>query len=289
MTTPPHPTAGLLVRLPGLLEELNPAEARLARSVMADPTLAVGASVEVLAANAEVSTATVVRFCRTLGFGGIRDFRLALAVELNGRAETPALSPTAGLAQRILAANIQALEETVALLDTAAVEQAAQALAQATGVAAFAAGLSTPVALDAAHRLQRLGIPATYFPEAFNQTVRASNLGPGQVALLVSHSGRTQQTVQCARMAREYGALSIAVTSAPHSPLAQGVDIALIAATTEARHHREALASRLAHLAIVDILCGALLEYAPKRIEAALKRTRQAEEGLFSQESRPGG
>lgn len=264
----------LLTRLRGVLGELNPAEAKLARSILSNPTEALESSVDALAAHAGVSTATVIRFCRSIGFQGLRDFRLALAIELQHKDAVP-LSPTANIAQRILATNIKALEDTVALLDTTAIEQAAQRLAQANNITALAAGLSAPIAQDAAHRLQRLGLPAHYFAERYNQLIQAGNLMAGQVALMISHSGRTTHTVQCAELAKARGAFTLAITSAPHAPLAQKVDLCLITATTE--HGEEAVASRLAHLAVVDIICGALQELAPEETRAALAQTRQIE------------
>lgn len=270
-----QPQTELLTRLRGVLGELNPAEAKLARSILKDPVEALESSVDTLAAHAGVSTATVIRFCRSIGFQGLRDFRLALAVELKQKGNEPTLSPTAHIAQRILAANVQALEDTVALLDTSVVEQVAESLCQASNIAAFAAGLSAPIAQDAAHRLQRLGLPTHYFAEQYNQLIRADNLVAGQVALMISHSGHTSHTVRCAELARARGAITVAITSAPHAPLAQLVDLCLITATTE--HGEEAVASRLAHLAVVDIICGALQELAPEQTQVALARARKIE------------
>ncbi|WP_291431218.1 MurR/RpiR family transcriptional regulator [Deinococcus sp.] len=268
----------VLTSMRSRLTDMNPAEARLARSILNDPQTALGASVELLAAAGEVSTATVIRFCRNMGFEGLRDFRLALGVQLSSVAR-PQVPGTAGIAQQVLSANIQALQDTVALLDTAKVEQAASRLLEARQIGAFASGLSAPIAMDAAHRLSRLGLPVHYHMESYAQRIRASQLGAGDVALLITHSARTVLTAECARLAREAGALTLLITSAARSPMAAEVDITLITATMEAERSQEAVSSRLAHLAVVDILCAEVQEQAPERTSAALSRVREVETG----------
>lgn len=284
---PPALKTDLLTHMRSRLTDMNPAEAKLARSILSDPQAALSASVETLAANGEVSTATVIRFCRSLGFEGLRDFRVALGVQLSSMTQA-SQGGAADLAQQVLRANIQALQDTVALLDTTKVEQAVTRLLAARHIGAFAAGLSAPIAMDAAHRLSRLGLPAHYHMESYAQRIRAAQLGAGDVALLITHSGRTALTVDCARLARKAGALTLLITSASRSALAAEVDLALITATTEAERGQEAVSSRLAHLAVVDILCATVQEQAPERTSTALAQARDVERGSSEGNQRRG-
>jgi len=271
------PTSGLLASVRSFFSELSPAEGRLARVLLDDPAFILTASAQTWGERAQVSAATVVRFCRTMGLKGLDDFRLKLAVELSGTVPTLA----SGIAQQVLQANIQALRETVDLLDVGAIDRAAHELAQASQIEFFAFGLSTPIALDAAYRFQRMGFPANYQMESHMQAVRAASLRPGTVGFVISHSGRAPEALDALRTARELGATVIGLTSSPRSPLALQAQIALIAATSEAQVQAESLSSRIAHLAMVDILCAALSELRPTQTQAALQLSRQAEATLL--------
>jgi RpiR family transcriptional regulator, carbohydrate utilization regulator len=282
---------GVLTRTRSIQMDLSPAEGKVARILLENPHRAAGASAERLAVLAGTSTASVIRLCRTLGYGGLKELRLALALELPGSSPHTLVSETAGrpasTLEKVLEADIQALRETLQLLSFGTLERAVQALGKASQIEVFAYGLSAPIALDATYRFQRLGLNASYLLEAHMQAVRAGAMKRGQVGLVISHSGRSPQAVSVLRAARAGGAKVIGLTSAPRSPVALEADIALILATSEAAVQRqagvpeEATSSRIAHLAVVDTLCVSLAQLAPGRARKALRRAREIEAGML--------
>ena len=59
--------------------QLRRSETRVAAAVMSDPAASVHKTLAELAADANVSEPTVVRFCRAVGFRGYREFRIKFA------------------------------------------------------------------------------------------------------------------------------------------------------------------------------------------------------------------
>lgn len=276
----------VLTRVRSLVRDFNTTEQALAGVLLSEPQIVLNAPVTTWAQRAGVSTASVIRFCRKLGFTGLRDFRVALAVEMHDEAVQQRTDDVQGLAQQIIASNMQALRETSELLDLDSLERAARLILSARSTEFFALGLSSPIALDASFRLQRMGLPAAYSADAHMQAVRAANLPvEGGVAFAISHSGRSPEVVAVATGLRQRGIPVVALTSAPLSPLAAQADLALIAATSEARLAAEARSSRIAHLAIIDTLCALMVHLSPDRVGESLNRTRAAERSLLQRSS----
>lgn len=268
----------VLASLRSLLPGLTGAEAAAARAILKEPEASTRASINELAEGAGVSTATFVRMARALGFSGFRDFRAALIADVS-LAPNPVMSEVepgdsaADVARKVLAADIEAIRSTLRMLDGAAFERAVELLASARRIEVYGIGSSAPVAVDAYYRFLRLGMPVGVATDAHMQAVSAALLGAGDVALVFSHTGRTRDTLATARIATEQGALTVAITSFLDSPLAQRADTLLVAATAESAYRVEAMASRIAHLSLVDALYVALANRMAGRASEILGRT----------------
>ncbi len=275
----PGPTA-TLAALRGLLPSLTEAEASVARTVLRDPSGSAKAPIGDLASSAGVSTATVVRMARALGFTGYRDFRTALIADVS-RDRNPVMrdvepgDSAIDVARKVFMADIDAIASTLELLDERAFERAVSLLADAERIEAYGIGSSAPVAVDAYYRLLRLGLKVGVATDSHMQAVSASLLTGADVALVFSHTGRTSETLTTTRIAREAGAKIVAVTSFLDSPLAGQVDALLVTATAESAYRVEAMASRIAHLSIVDALYVALANRMGDRAAEVLDRSSQ--------------
>jgi RpiR family carbohydrate utilization transcriptional regulator len=276
------PAGAVLARIRGLESSLTKSEGAVAQLVLSHTDEVVGMSVEALAERAGVSTATVMRLCQALGFSGFREFKIALAYEQGG-ARTPALEvemrdgdTPAELLRKVVQSEVQALEETLDLIEASELEAAVSALAAAGRIDIYGMGSSTPVVVDAYYRFLRIGLNVSTPPDSHMQSVAAAVLKPGDVALIVSHTGRTQEVLTAARKAKEAGATVIALTSFFRSPLLQLADIDLVTAVRETTSRVEAMASRTAHLAVVDSLYVALTMLRKEGSMAALARTQES-------------
>jgi DNA-binding MurR/RpiR family transcriptional regulator len=254
--------AGLVARIVGLLPSLTPAEQRVARHVVADPAGAAARTVTDLAAAAGTSEATVIRFCRSIGVSGYPQLRLRLAAEAD-RHTAPrdpgdgTLPPDADLA-RIIAGvafeDARAVRDTAAGLNPVHCTTVVDALVAAGRIEVHGAGGSGFVAAELRRKLHGLGLPASGWPDAPSAYASADRLGPGDVAVALSHSGSTAQTVEVVRRARRRGSRTVALTTFPRSVLGRAAELVLTTATRETADRQGDGAGRVAQLMIVDIL-----------------------------------
>src|SRR5262249_44832442 len=157
----------------------------------------VGLPLDQLAARIEVSEASIIRFCRRLGYSGLRELKLALAAEVRGDRRVAALPIAVGdgyaeIVSKVTLLAQQALSDSRDVLDPRALQQATETLLCAGRIQLFGVGGSAPIAQDAHYRFARLGLPAAVLTDAHLQSIVAANLGPGDVAFVVSHTGRSR-------------------------------------------------------------------------------------------------
>jgi DNA-binding MurR/RpiR family transcriptional regulator len=285
-TTGGQPPAGLILRISGLLPSLSPAEQRVGRLVVEDPERVARSTITDLAASAGTSEATVVRFCRSVGIGGYPRLRIMLAAEAARRVE-PAdarvvggdIPPDADMAQIIatIAFNdARAVEETAQALDPAVCARVVDAIAAAARVDIYGATASGFVAADLQQKLHRLGSVAYFWPDPHAALSSAALLGAGDVAIGISHTGTTADVVEFLDTATRTGALTVALTNFPRSPVAEAADLVLTTAARETRWRSGATASRLAQLTVVDCLFVGVAAREGDSIRRALRVTADA-------------
>lgn len=254
--------ASVLEKVSALYTSLNEAERKVADFVLKNPEAARGCSVIHLSDLSGVSETTVVRFCRSIGFKGYTDFKLALVADLAPHRESTQdlhgdVSPEDDLptlVQKVLSMDAQAVASTRDLLDMTQFERAVEAIANAPRVAIFGVGSSLPMCMDLQYRLQRCGVKTLFSIGHHIQSMNASQLEPGDVGLAVSYSGESRETIESVELAKEAGACTICVTSFRRSPLAKLCDICLITSAGLG----ETITARLVQMALFDALCVAL-------------------------------
>lgn len=277
----------VLVRLRSSLPQLQPAEQRVAEVVLADPARAAHLSITGLAAEASTSVATVARFARKTGFEGYPSLRIALAgaaaredVLHAGEHQAPTdLSGDASLSdvvRTIVHHETRALQETGEHLDLDSTQRAVDAIAAARRVDIFGIGASAQVATDLQHKLMRIGRIAFAWTDVHAAMTATALLDETAVAIGISHSGATTDTVEPLEQARGVGATTIGLTNFSSSPLARASDILLTTAARETKFRSGATASRTAQLAVVDILFVAVAQTALGEATDALTKTYQA-------------
>lgn len=216
-----------------------------------------------------VTETTIVRFCKSIGYSGYRELRLALVqsvgiakgLQLGGREQkTPEVSDGSvlSLARSVVATNIDVLLRTPQLLDEQSLERAVAALSKATDVFLVGFGSSAPVALDLYQRLLRLGVRASVCSDPHILTVITTKLDPSAVLFGITFSGKSRDLVDALQAARKRKATTIVLTSNGGATAARFADILLISALHPEMATRESIATRISQLAIIDVLCTAL-------------------------------
>lgn len=276
----PSPLAAL-ERLRALRPGLPPAAARIADVILGAPGDIVHLSVTEVAERAGASEGSVVALCRQLGARGFQHLKIEVARETVRPAQAiqedlePGDGPAAVL-RKVFEGGRQALADTLAVLDPAALERAARLLLGARRVEVYGIGSAAPVAEDAHIRLQRIGLDARLAVDSHGQAVSAALAGPEVAVLTVSHSGSTVETVTATRLARERGARTVVLTRLGRSPIAAHAEVILPTAARETRFRTEAMASRIAQLAVVDALVSRAALAAGAGALEALRRSAEA-------------
>jgi RpiR family transcriptional regulator, carbohydrate utilization regulator len=258
----------MLERIKASLPSLAPAEQRVAKLVLANPRAFASLPVAELADRAHVSKPTVVRFCRSVGYDGLTDFKRKLMGSVSEG--VPFIHRSVDADDKTSDIMVKVIDNTVAAFlkyrneaSTGAIEKAAKALVQTyrTGkrIEFFGVGNSGVVAQDAQHKFFRLGVNTIAYSDGHMQVMSASMLGPGDCVVVISNSGRTRDLMDACDIARRNGATTIVIT-ATGSPLANAGHIHLSADHPEGFDNYSPMVSRLLHLLIIDILatCVAL-------------------------------
>ena len=279
------PAGDIVAQLRSLLPSLAPAERRVGEVIVADPTRAAQLTITDLALVAETSETTVTRFCRSVGVGSYPGLRLLVATWLGRSAamDQPRLSPEinpeddlAAIVARIGQSEATAVQETAFRLDLGELERAIQAIAGARRIDAYGVGASSLVAEDLQRKLHRIGLSVWAWQDPHLAITSAANLGPQDVVVAISHSGRTSDTMAPAVEARERGARIIAVTNFAASPIAALADIVLTTVSDETTFRSGAMASRVAALVVVDCLFVGVAQRQWTLTTDAILRTSQA-------------
>jgi RpiR family transcriptional regulator, carbohydrate utilization regulator len=275
------PQAGALIRLRGLYPSLKSALQKVANVILQQPEMAIYASVNEVAAAAGVSEATVMRFCRTLGFKGFQDFKIALAREMVTPSQFPheevkAEDDPATIVRKVFQASIAALQDTLEVLDLGTVQKAAQTVLQARQILIFGVGDAGPVVDYAGNRFFLMGLNAHGYTDAYHMLTAASVSGPEDVLLAVSHLGSTREVVEAAQLAKAAGARVIAITNNSLSPLSRLSDLILITASREARLLQEGLLPFLCQAVVIDCLFTLILLARPEQARASLAKIDRA-------------
>ncbi|MFG2461800.1 MurR/RpiR family transcriptional regulator [Streptomyces sp. NPDC048523] len=266
-----------LPRLPGSLRKVG-------ELILEDPAAVTHCSAAELGRRTGTSQATVTRFCRAVGLDSYQHLLIELAQE-RGRGEVsdwgsaeigPDISPDDTLervVQVVGSADLRAIQQTIERIDLDSLERAAQAVAKARRIDVYGVGGSGAVAQETETRLFRIGCQVRGWTEVHGAATSAALLTPADVAIGISHSGATRETLEPLEMAKERGATTIAITTDPRSPLARAADIRLISSTSETSFRTGSIGGRHSVLMIIDCLYVRVGQVAYQRASASLALT----------------
>lgn len=261
------------------IDTLSRSEQKVALAVLDNPMLTLSENITALAKSAQVSEPTVVRFCRALGYEGWQDFKLRLA---QGMAlappedEEPPLPTDLAddLISKICTRSVNALLDLRNHLDPKALQKAIDLLAKAKRIECYGQGSSGIVAADAQHKLFRAGTPTIAYSDPHVHSVAAALLAKGDVVLAISQRGTSTALIRSVQLARMAGASIIALTPRG-TPLASLAQVLLAIDMAQDQDPYRPISTRLAHLAVIDMLAvGLALRGGPERRRKLLQAQR---------------
>ena len=273
----------MLLQIEQSLEQLSPSERKVARFVLADPSVVLSMSIAKLAQHASVSEPTVNRFCRSFGATGFPDFKLKLAQNLaSGSSLTTAMVAASDGMPEIFAKltdkamhSVQDLKQS---LDITILERAVDLFCQARQVAFFGMGTSGSVARDAQHKFFRFNMPVVAYEDGLMQRMHAAGMKTGDLAVVISHTGRTRAMVEAAGLARDAGASVLALTR-QNTPLAKVASLTVPVEVDENTELYIPMMSRLMQLLVLDVLVTGVAQKRGIDFQPHLARIKQALDG----------
>ncbi len=252
-------------RIQANLPQMSSVMVKIAELLLEQPTLPLELSITELADQAGTSAATVTRFCRQIGFSGYVQFRVGVASDIGrgdaheswradiGRAFAPEDTP-AEVLSTLLHAHVRSLETTARQMDLSDITAIASAIATARHLDIYGIGGSAGMALEMQGRLYRIGINAHCWSEVHAGLASAAILGDGSVAIGISNTGRTEETIQMLSQAKASGAFTISLSNSPMSPLAEVADVNIVTAAPEQFLQPDDLSAKHSQLFVLDLL-----------------------------------
>ncbi|AXC50524.1 MurR/RpiR family transcriptional regulator [Paracoccus suum] len=261
-----------------LLPTLTPLETSVVETALGQPGFSEGTALRDLAQAAGVSEPMVVKVAKKLGFNGFREFRTALVLynALPGSDLHRELAPedtSSEITRKVFDTSIQAVQETLAILDMEAFDRAVGLIHGARQRDLYGIGGSAQIARDVAHKLLRIGVRASVFDDAHMMLMSAALLGDGDVAIAFSHSGTTTAVIEPLQLARRRGVRTIVITNYAGSPLAEAADVVLCSTAQGSPLLGENAAARIAQLVICDALFAAIAQRDLPQAERNLNAT----------------
>lgn len=284
VTGAPSPEFGLLARVQAALPNLSPSMAKIARLLLENPELPLTLSITELAERAGTSPPTVTRFCRQLGYGGYLPLRVGVAADLGrsdaqtefvhelGRTFDPDESSSA-LLKTLRLSHINSIQAAADLIDLNQFESAAATIATSRHVDIYGVAGSATVAHSLHDRLYRIGVNTHSWSEVHHGLMSAALLGPGTTAIGISNSGRTPEVVEMLQAASDTGATTIAMSSDPHSPLAEIADTYLRTSPPDQFFSAGGIAAQTVQMFACNVLYMLVAKASYDRTQQALARS----------------
>jgi len=229
------PSQSSLARTQAILDELKPAERRVAEFILKYPHEVLSLTINELAAKTETSYSTATRFIARLGFPGYKEFKKSLYQDTLS-SSSPDIMDTINFSQDISTIEIckdiftfssHILEESYRIVDTETLDLAAKHIIEANSVCFIGTGMSGLCAKYAFSRFFRIGISCFFDDDSTHYKMKTALLTPSDILFAISSSGRSESILECARIAHGNRTQIISLSDYAISPRSQLADINL--------------------------------------------------------------
>jgi len=272
----------ILIKIRGMKDSLTPVERMVADYILDNLEEIPHLSIKNLAQLSKTSDASVLRFCKTMGYSGYRSFIVSISASLGSMDEDQRDHPYTDIQpgddlqviiSNVARNNIKSIEDTLSVIDRQEVDRAVQVLRSSNRLVFFGIGASGLVCQDAEQKFSRINKLCHAYTDGHSQLTAATLLGKGDVAIFISNSGDTIEILDALEIARKNGATTMAVTKYNKSALADRSDIILSISTPEISIRSGAMGSRIAMLTVIDILFAGVASAEYQHVKKYLTKT----------------
>lgn len=271
----------VIVRLREYQTSASDTEKGVIRFILANTAEAASVNIHELARRTFVSAATVTRLCRKIGFQNYKDYQRQLACELVLKKEArmdrdfeiTKDDSLDMLVNKTFSRSIASLDDTRNLLNLEVLQKCTDLFIQADSITFLGVGASLLVAKDAYLKFMRIKKRCQVYEDQDTQMVIARNMGPAELGVVISYSGKTKAVVEFANILKENSVPIIAITGFAESPLTRIADYNLYVSATEYHFKSGKLASRISQLSIIDVLYLSYIQKTREESTDALQNT----------------
>ena len=272
------------LRIRSIYDSLSNAEKKVADYFLENMENVFNLPIAELAQEAGVSKVAWVRFCKDIGYDGLKGLKKALFAQMREKTDETVADPfsdvrdivsTKALIEGIKLNSLRAIQDTAEMLDPDALEDAARAILNARSVRIFGVGASGMVGNDLHSKLMRINKNSYFGTDHHTQLTYAASMTEQDVAVLISMSGTTSEVLEILSLIKRCNTPSIALTKYSKTPLATNADTVLYISTPEITMRSGAMSSRLAQLMVIDALFTAVAHMDYESIAGNLEKSHE--------------
>lgn len=276
----------ILPMVTSLYNSFTKREKVVADTVMKEPQQIIYTTITDFAEMADVGDTTIIRFCRKLGFKGYQSFKMSLAQELSLNNNNGALTSLNEeileddtveiVLQKLYSTCTGALQETVSLLNNSHINKAVEMMRKSNRIRFYGVGTSGVTALDAKYRFMRIGINVDCLTDGHMMGMDAALLNSQDLAIGITHSGSTKDTIEALKIAKESGANTICITHHSRSPITKYADVVLLTGFREGPLQGGALGTKIAQIFVIETLFVEIFKGSKEKYIKNKKKTSDA-------------
>ena len=269
----------LLEKIIKLAPTLTHAQRIIAEALIENPEAIERMTLAEISRESGTSEASVVRFCRSLGYGGYTEMKEAFCLANQKNADSliniDMHDSMEVILNKLYKNNIEVLSETLAIEEND-YEGAIAALLNAKSIHFFAVGDAYMAANLAYMRFKRIGVECSAEQDIMLQMITASNLTKEDVAIAVSYEGRSRNVVDAMKIAKERGATTIGITRRQKSPLSEYTDIKLLVSAKDLTFGRDKVTRRISDQFILEALYLGYKSRLDRKVQEKIRYTQLA-------------
>ncbi len=278
----------LLPMIVSLDYEFTKSEKKVAQVILEKTDEIIYSTITDLSDMANVGEATIIRFCRKLGFKGYQGFKMALAQEItmNQNSENILFNSPIEVedtidvvAQKFYSVSEKALKETLLLLDYKTLEQVAGLVKKAKRVFFFGVGFSGITALEAKFKFMQIGLNSDAYTDNHLMAMVASTMTEEDVVIGISHSGSAIETVKGIKIAKDNGVKTVCITHHAKSPITKEAEYTLLNGSKEGPLQGGAIGTKIAQLFVIDLIYTQVVMLNEEKAIELKKKARDAVQG----------
>lgn len=278
-------SSDLIERIRSGYQGYTKAEKKVATYVLDNPKRILFMSISDLADACEVGDTSVFRFCRSLKLQGYQEFKMQLSLSINtGMDEEEELGkinlkdPFDVLSKKVLQNSLNAINETYSLIDQGEFAKAMYYLETSQHIHFYGVGASMLSAMMAMNKFMKITSNVHCVMDSHMQAMSACMLTPKDLAIVISYSGATKDTIHVAKLAKKAGAKVICITKFAKSPLTAYSDITILCGSKEGPLDGGSTSSQMSQMFLIDLM---YMEFYRNKLEITSKNIHKTADAVI--------